>query len=164
MKRTALFFVAALAAIAVVPAQGIRQGEGAFPGMRQFTPPAPAAAEKVAVTGALSIVRGTIAVSSEGITYLTAGLDRYIGFIDGFKEGATVALEGTAASFPQDDKTKILRVNKMTFNGKEYDLARPGAEWRNNAQGQSWSPGMHGCPYGSMYDWNNQQKHRGRRR
>ena len=83
------------------------------------------AAERVTVSGNLIIARGMIAVKSNDITYYTVGLNRFIGFIDGFKEGAIVSLEGHAMSSPRDNKTKFLRVQKMTLNGKEYDLELP---------------------------------------
>jgi len=66
-----------------------------------------------------------IAVIDKDTTYLARSLNRYTGFIDGLKEGAAVTLEGYALPSPQNNKVKILQVQKMTFNGKEYDLATP---------------------------------------
>jgi hypothetical protein len=66
-----------------------------------------------------------IAVKSNDITYLVRGLNRYIGFIDGLKEGAAVTLEGFARPNPQNDKVKFMSVQKLTLNGKDYDIARP---------------------------------------
>ena len=64
-----------------------------------------------------------IALTAGEITYLTFGLNRFVGFIDGLKEGAQVTLEGSALPYPGSDTVKVLRVQKMTLNGKEYDLA-----------------------------------------
>jgi hypothetical protein len=71
-----------------------------------------------------------IAVQKDGITYLTSGLNRWVGFIDGLREGAQVTLEGVATVSPQDSRVKMLRVHKMTLNGKEYDLV---SSFRNSA-------------------------------
>jgi hypothetical protein len=65
-----------------------------------------------------------IAVEKDGITYLTFGLNRLVGFIDGLKEGAQVTLEGVSTVSPQDNRVRMLRVHKLTLNGKEYDLVR----------------------------------------
>jgi hypothetical protein len=81
----------------------------------------PAPAEKVTVTGNLTIARGMPALMSGGITYYVAGMQRFVGFIDGLKEGANVTLEG--AAYRHDDTSRFLRVSKMTLNGKDYDLA-----------------------------------------
>jgi len=81
--------------------------------------------ERVAVSGNLIIAGGMIAVKSNDITYYAIGLNRFTGFIDGLKEGAFVSLEGLAMSSPRDNKSKFLRVQKMTLSGKEYDLELP---------------------------------------
>jgi hypothetical protein len=148
MKRTILLFMLAFFAITLVSAQGNdRRKPGFSPGgPRQHQPqhqgkrgydrnffqyqrdrgfnqnnaPRP---ESVSVSGNLSISRGMIAITSGDTTYLVSGLNRYIGFIDGLKEGASVKLEGYARRSPQDEKVKFLQTQKMTLNGKEYDLA-----------------------------------------
>jgi hypothetical protein len=123
----------AVCAIAVVFAQGDnRRRQDAFRG-RPHSPawgcdsprgffPSP---ENVSVSGNLTIAQGMIAVVDKDITYLARGLNRYTGFIDGLKEGAAVTLEGYALPYPQNNKVKILHVEKMTLNGKDYDLAMP---------------------------------------
>jgi hypothetical protein len=78
--------------------------------------------ESVTVSGNLTLAQGKIAVAKDGITYLTSGLNRWVGFIDGLKEGAQVTLEGVSTVSPQDNRVRTLRVHKMTLNGKEYDL------------------------------------------
>jgi hypothetical protein len=132
-----MFFMLAVFAIAMVSAQGNnRWGQGQRHGFsprvpqsqswnrgqqpRQITPP-----ESASVSGNLTIVQGMIAVKNNDTTYLIRGLNRYIGFIDGLKEGAAVTLEGFARPNPRDDKVKFMSVQKLTLNGKDYDVARP---------------------------------------
>jgi hypothetical protein len=133
MKRIILFCTLAVCAIALVSAQGNnRRKEDAFRGRPNFPAwgrdysrgglPSP---ENVNVSGNLTIAQGMIAVTSNDITYLARGLNRYTGFIDGLKEGAAVTLEGYALSSPQSNTVKMLYVEKMTLNGKDYDLATP---------------------------------------
>jgi Ni/Co efflux regulator RcnB len=141
MKKTLLFLVLASCAIAFISAQGNeRKGQGRAPSGQ---PPRQQRqdnsrqrgegrdgrfsrnAQDTAVSGNLAIVRGMIAVKKDDVTYFAGGLDRFVGFIDGLKEGAAVTLEGKAASFPKNENAKFLMVQKMTLNGKEYDLARP---------------------------------------
>jgi hypothetical protein len=149
MKRTILVFTLAVFAIAMVSAQGNdRWGRGQRQGFsprgpqsqswnrgqqqRQITPP-----ESASVSGNLTIVQGMIAVKNNDTTYLVRGLNRYVGFIDGLKEGAAVTLEGFARSTPQDEKVKFMSVQKLTLNGKDYDVARP----RGNANPGKAMPG-----------------------
>ena len=134
MKRTVLFFILAFCAITMISAQSRnRQGQD----LPQRGPAPPRQWERsdqrrtprqnietVNVSGNLTIARGMIAVSSNDNTYLVMGLNRFTGFIDGFKEGAAVTLEGYALP-SRNDNTKILWAQKMTFNGKDYDLGRP---------------------------------------
>ena len=132
MKRTVLFFMLAFCAVTVIIAQGNnRRGPDFFrqPAPRQWgggdqrAVPRPTV-ETAKISGNLTIAQGMIAVNSNGITYLITGLTRFIGFIDGFKEGASVVLEGYAMPYPRNDKTRIMMAQKMTLNGKDYDLGR----------------------------------------
>ena len=141
MKRTFLLFILASCAITFASAQGQdrweqRRNYGEPPRYSQERGNPPRRmqgsprdfyqkAESASVSGNLTIVRGMIAVSSGDVTYLAGGLQRFVGFIDGLKEGAAVTLEGSAFAVPQNDKVKFLLVQKMTLNGKDYDLGRP---------------------------------------
>ena len=141
MKRIFLLFILALFAITVVSAQGNdRWGqrrnygepprysqERGYPRGREQGSPRDffQKMESASVSGNLTIVRGMIAVNSGDLTYLAWGLQRFVGFIDGLKEGAAVTLEGSAFSVPQNEKVKFLQVQKMTLNGKDYDLGQP---------------------------------------
>jgi hypothetical protein len=164
MKRTILFFTLVFCATALVVAQGNnRWGPGCFPGgprpyawgqnsPRNQTPrPSP---ESVTVSGNLTIAQGMIAVVSGDTTWLVRGLDRYVGFIDGLKEGAQVTLEGYAISSPRNDKIKSLQVQKMTLNGKDYELGRP----QQDRQRQDVKPG----PMQRQGPMHQQQRPRGR--
>jgi hypothetical protein len=81
---------------------------------------------KTSVTGNLAFIKGKIAVQSDNGTYYAGGINRLIGFVDGLKEGANVTLEGYTFEHPQkvqtSDAEKLLRVTKLTFNGKTYEL------------------------------------------
>jgi len=148
MKRTILFFTLVFCAAALVVAQGNnRWGPCCFPGgprsqawgqntPRNQTPrPAP---ESATVSGNLTISQGMIAVVSGETTWLVRGLNRYVGFIDGLKEGAQVTLEGYAmpagARDKNDKNIKSLYVQKMTLNGKDYELTRPRQEVKPQEQ------------------------------
>lgn len=153
MKRAALLLAFTLCTITLVSAQaGSRRGPGS-PGSTQnpawghghyrnfsFTP------EEAAVSGTLTIAQGMIAVIDNDTTYLVMGLVRYTGFIDGLKEGADAKLEGFAMPHPRDSTTKFMHVQKMTLNGKDYDLALPyryDSTPRNSAPKRNESPQMH---------------------
>ena len=93
-------------------------GRGREPRDRVNPPPA----EAVTVSGNLQLVEGHIALIADGKTYFVKGIQRLIGFIDGLKEGAAVRLEGFAIPVPLNSGARFLRVTKLTFNGKAYDL------------------------------------------
>jgi hypothetical protein len=122
MKRIVLFGLLALCTAGFVSAQMGSRGMGRWAPPVPPSPQAPAA-EEITVSGNLSIVHGRIALVSGDTTYYVGGLDRLVGFIDGLKEGARVSLEGAAYQSPGDPKVKILRVSKLTLNGKDYDLS-----------------------------------------
>lgn len=124
MKQKTAVFVLVLGVSALFPAaaRDRRDMAGPYP---PFTQAAQGAVETV--TGVLTIAQGRIALQANGVTYYAGGLNRYVGFIDGLKEGARVTLEGPAAVNPQDEKSKFLRVSKLTINGKTFDLVPPAA-------------------------------------
>jgi hypothetical protein len=71
------------------------------------------------VTGTLQLRDGTIAVVNDSQVHYVPSLERFIGFIDGLKEGAQVSLEGYIYSNPLYTH---LTPSKLTMNGKTYDL------------------------------------------
>ncbi len=137
MKRFAVLFLSALIAVAAVSAQGA---------------PAPFAADSAAVSvkveGKLALVNGMIAIVAKGTTYYVGGLQHLVGFVDGLKEGAAVKVEGYAQQLPMAPEYSHLRITKLTFNGKDYDLSQ--AMGRGGMHGQGGMMGGQGGQGGMM--------------
>jgi hypothetical protein len=86
--------------------------------LAQTNTPAPAA-----IKGTLGLSSGRIAVKSGGLTYYVRGLERFIGFIDGLKDGAQVSLEGYASAPSVEGHTeRLFYPVKLTLNGKDYEV------------------------------------------
>lgn len=117
MKRILIIVAAGLIAAASLSAQAFGPGVGPSV-LNQIQN-----LQTVKVEGKLTLVNGMIAVQSGGKTYYVGGLNRLIGFIDGLKEGSSVKLEGYAFVLPGAPEYLQLRVSKLTFNGKDYDLS-----------------------------------------
>ena len=119
MKQLVLLFLLLSSTTALVFADGWG---------KRWGPPGPARpqmnSEAANVSGKLTLEQGMIAIVNDTVTYYVMGLGRYTGFIDGLKEGAQVTLEGRAMTNPRDAKIKILHPNKLTINGKEYEIGR----------------------------------------
>jgi hypothetical protein len=130
MKRIWLCAVLAASMAALAFAQGEnRQGQKAAP-------------EKIVINGALGIAKGSIALKSGNDTYYVMGLNRFVGFIDGLKEGAQVSLEGYAFPLPNNEG-KGFKVAKLTLNGKDYDLGSGrsfAGNFGNGAPRKNFSP------------------------
>jgi len=94
------------------------------------------------ITGALGLSNGRISVVSNNITYYVRGLERYVGFIDGLKEGAQVSLEGYASAPTVEGQTdRLFRAVKLTLNGKNYEVGSPDADkMRSGRDGKSKDP------------------------
>jgi hypothetical protein len=76
-------------------------------------------AQTVAVSGTLQLQNGSIAVVNGNAVYYVPALERYIGFIEGLKEGTPVNVEG----YVYNNRTyAYLQPSKLTFNGKSYDF------------------------------------------
>ncbi|MDR1099142.1 MAG: hypothetical protein LBL28_01540 [Treponema sp.] len=134
MKRTG-FFLALLCAAGILFAQ-------------TANPPGPGfgrgEAEKTAISGNLGISSGMISLESGGTLYYVIGLNRFIGFIDGLKEGAAVSLEGYAFEAPRLSGAMLFRVTELRLSGKSYDLSPPGGRnfygLEDGAQRRGMSP------------------------
>jgi hypothetical protein len=87
----------------------------------------------ITVTGTLQLQNGQIALASGNTVYFIPTLERYIGFIDGLKEGARVSIDGYASG-------NYLEPSKVTIDGKSYDF------FPNNVS-QGWV-GYGYCGYG----------------
>ena len=128
MKRTMLFLMLTFGVISLIAAQGFNRMDQSHnrgkPDQNAPDQPRHSAAkpEKVSVSGNLSIAKGMIAVKSDNVTYLIRGINRLIGFVDGLKEGAAVTVEGNSISMQKNENEKILLAEKLTFNGKDYEL------------------------------------------
>jgi hypothetical protein len=79
----------------------------------------------ITVNGTLELNDGMILLKSGRTTYLTRGLERLIGYIDGLKEGSQVTIEGYTSG-PLDGQTtnfdRKLRPVKLTHDGKIYEV------------------------------------------
>jgi hypothetical protein len=79
---------------------------------------------KVTVEGVLQLEKGVVAVASGDSVYLVPVLTRYIGFIEGLKEGAKVSVEGSQFR-------NFIQPVKVTINGKSYDFPEYGKRDNN---------------------------------
>jgi len=132
MKRILMVTLLALSATLMVFAQGAdRRDMGNRGNGTQRVPPV-----QTTVTGNLTVVNGMVAIKDGDTTYVIPGLLRYVGFIDGLKDGAQVKVEGTVRSRQADDKIKRLLAGKLTIGSKEYQLGDPSGKNRmhNNRQ------------------------------
>jgi hypothetical protein len=112
-KLLLVLFVIGFAAIASAQGTGRRGGQSWR------------APEKVTITGTMVFANGMPALKSGDDTYFVAGINRLIGFVDGFKEGAQVTVEGSVSAISPNASFKIILPSKLTFNGKSYDFAFP---------------------------------------
>jgi len=88
------------------------------------------------IRGTLGLSNGRVSVVSGNITYYVRGLERYVGFIDGLKEGAQVSLDGYATVPTVEGQTdRLFRAVKLTLNGKTYEVGSPDA--RNMKPGRN---------------------------
>jgi hypothetical protein len=76
--------------------------------------------QPVTVTGTFGLQHGRITVSSDGAVYYVPVLERYIGFIEGLKEGAEASLEGYVLG---TGSYVHIRPVKVTIDGKNYDFS-----------------------------------------
>jgi len=98
------------------------------------------------IRGTLGLSNGRISVVSNNITYYVRGLERFIGFIDGLKEGAQVSLEGYASAPKIEGQTdRLFRAVKLTLNGKNYEVGSPhAANMKTGRDGKGTGPGPRG--------------------
>jgi len=95
--------------------------------------------ETVSVSGVLGAAKGLIALTAEdGKVYYVPGLSRLAGFVDGLKEGAQASVEGYAAALPGDGF--LLRVTRLTLNGKDYDMSSLGMGGERGGPGSAPPP------------------------
>jgi hypothetical protein len=97
------------------------------------------------IRGTLGLSNGRVSVVSGNITYYVRGLVRFVGFIDGLKEGAQVSLDGYAsAPTVEGQKDRLFYPVTLTLNGKSYEVGSPDANrlssGRNNKNGTAPRP------------------------
>lgn len=108
MKRFGLLMIITLLVIGTVSAQGWGRDRDNRRG-----PSRPNTA--ITVEGTLQLQNGMIALASGDTVYYVPVLQRYIGFIEGLKEGNSVSVEGYVFR-------NVLQPAKVTINGKAYDF------------------------------------------
>jgi len=88
------------------------------------------------IRGTLGLSSGRISVVSGNITYYIRGIQRFVGFIDGLKEGAQVSFDGYAlAPTVEGQRDRLFYPVTLTLNGKNYEVGSPNANMtlrRNN--------------------------------
>jgi hypothetical protein len=89
--------------------------------------------QSVTVSGTLQLQNGQIAVAQGNTVYFVPILQRYIGFIDGLKEGTAVSISGYVSG-------NFLQPVQMTLDGKAYDFQNP----VNNGGYANYGPGFCG--------------------
>jgi hypothetical protein len=118
MKRATSLALAVIIATASLGAQALggpgRQGSAQ-------------AATITKAEGTLALVNGMIALKTKDnkVLYLM-GLQHLIGFIDGLKEGASVKVEGYGDSLRLAPEYTLIRLTKLSFNGRDFDLGQFG--------------------------------------
>ena len=113
MKKIGFVLAIALVAISTASAQGWSNWG---------TP-----SQSVSVNGTLQLQNGQIAVATGSTVYFVPTLGRYIGFINGLREGARVSIEGYTSG-------NYIEPSKVTIYGKYYDFApnNLSQEWGND--------------------------------
>jgi hypothetical protein len=107
------------------------------------------------IKGTLGLSNGKISVVSGNITYYVNGLQRFVGFIDGLKEGAQVSIDGYAAAPTiEGQKDRLFRAVKLTLNGKTYEVGSPdsgnlrsGRDGKNKGHGAGPHAGPRAVPH-----------------
>jgi hypothetical protein len=93
------------------------------------------------IRGTLGLSGGRISVVSGNITYYVRGLERFVGFIDGLKEGAQVSLEGYAAAPTiEGQRDRLFYPITLTLNGKNYEVGSPNAVNITGRNGKGTGP------------------------
>ena len=99
MKKLVFLLLISLLIIGTVSAQGWG-----------WTP-----AETIRVEGTLQMQNGHIVLSTGTAVYFIPGLMRYIGFIEGLREGTRISAEGFVSG-------NFLQAIKLIIGGREYNL------------------------------------------
>ena len=106
MKKLGLLAIIALMVIGTVFAQNQER-------VRRSPP------ETITVEGTLQLQNGFIVVKSGDTVYHAGMLNRYVGFLEGLREGNTITVEGHVFN-------NFLHPVKITLSGKSYDFPAMG--------------------------------------
>jgi hypothetical protein len=157
MKNILMIGLTVLFAAGTVSAQNRNLPDTGAAGRPDLTPPA-----EETITGNLGISQGMMSLESGGELYYVMGLHRFIGFIDGLREGAAVSLTGYAFAPPRLSGAKVFRVTELRLNGKSYDLAPPARDWGLERPGPGRARDFRGCGDFRSYDGPPAGRNRGR--
>jgi hypothetical protein len=102
----------------------------------------PAAGQPLTAEGTLQLQNGVIVLASGDTFYAVPGLSRYVGFIEGLKEGARVSIQGYSGGY------NLIYPSRLTVNGKTYDLAANAPGGMGYGYGMTYGRGHHGGRYG----------------
>jgi hypothetical protein len=105
MKKIVLAMLVALAA-GIVSAQSLPWGGAQLQSVQAQS-----------VQGTLGLQNGVIVLTSGDAVYFVPHISRYVGFIDGLKEGAQVKIDGYNMG------NGYLMPSKITVGGKNYDVS-----------------------------------------
>ena len=88
--------------------------------------------ETVTVNGTLGLNGGRIVLTSGDTSYFVRGLERFIGFIEGLRDGAKAAIEGYVSPPSLEGAgERLLFPVKLTLDGKDYEVGPTLAELRD---------------------------------
>jgi hypothetical protein len=113
----------------------------------------------VTVNGTLGLSGGRIILASDDTIYYTRGLERFVGFIDGLKDGAQAAIEGYVSPPSLEGASeRLLFPVTLTIEGKDYEVGpalaggprRPFPSMGSERKGRDFPRGRdfnrrHGC-------------------
>ena len=109
MKKSIFFILLAVAVGGLLAAQN--RNPWGWPDPRWQAAPL----ETLTVTGQLGILEGRIALQDKDIRYYVLGIERFIGFIEGLKEGATVTIEGYSRASPSRELQFLRLLNSPSI-------------------------------------------------
>ena len=102
--------------------------------------------QSITIEGTLQLQNGQVAVSTENAVYFVPELGRYVGFIDGLREGARVSVAGYASG-------NYLQLVQMTLNGKSYDFLTNNFAQGYGGCGRGYCSGPAGFSGGGRGGW-----------
>jgi hypothetical protein len=98
--------------------------------------------QTVTVEGTLQLQNGQIVLVSGNTNYFVPMLTRYVGFVDGLKEGAHISVQGYAGGY------NMLMPTAFTVNGKSYDVSTLALGGAGYCGGTGGRRGRTGCGWG----------------